>query len=122
MVASACGLLSQRNQQACAACQVSKNLGNAVRGLSDYSSSKHRRKKNMAGSFMQAMAVASVRNLEQDSLLEPDEDPEQLGNRLLDPTMPEKMMELEQKQRSLAGVPLYQPGWNPEPKEVRDPT
>jgi hypothetical protein len=74
----------------------------------------------MMGDFFKTMAVTTAKNLEKDNLLSLDENADQIGAMLIDSSMPEKMMDLEQKHRILSGDPLYYPSWSPESRAAKE--
>jgi len=114
LMSSNISLNSLQKESLKSANQVSKLLSQiASKGNINPGTAKGKRNRRMAGDMMLAFAASSMKDLVVDSLLDEDEDADEMGAQLLDPSLPEKMLDLEQRQRVSAGDPLYMPAWTP---------
>lgn len=82
--------------------------------LEDGTRRDYARQKNIAEDFYKVMAVNSVKSLAQDALLGADESPAALHGLILDPSLPERMMALENRGKS-AGAELARLPWEAPP-------
>uniref|UniRef100_A0A061R280 non-specific serine/threonine protein kinase n=1 Tax=Tetraselmis sp. GSL018 TaxID=582737 RepID=A0A061R280_9CHLO len=96
------------------ALEAGRSLAQAASALDHTKSPKDKRSKSMSFAFMRAMAVSSMKGLDDAGMLDEDEDPEQLSHIVTDRSMPQRMMELEQRQRMQSGHSLYVPPWKHE--------